>query len=64
MTTAPCLSRLDREEISAKLRLIATIIDSLPEWMDKGMVDDDVFFALTMMLSELSTKVLPEGHDK
>lgn len=61
MSTAPeVLATADREAIYTKLRFLSTVIGGMSEQLDKGIMDDNDFWAIGMLLNNIANEIYPE----
>jgi hypothetical protein len=57
-TTAP--TKADRETIFVKIRFLSTAIGQMGEMLDKGIMDDEDFFAIAVFLDGIAKEIYPE----
>jgi hypothetical protein len=59
------LTTVYRDNISAKISFLSMVIGQTGELLDKGIMGDNDFFAITLFLDEIADEIYPEhstGH--
>lgn len=51
-----------RGTIFAKIRFLSTVVGHMGEMFDKGVMDDEDLYAISMFMSDIAKEVYPEHY--